>query len=780
MIGQWAQRSATAIERPAVAIGLAFAATVVAAVLAAGVERLAPGAPALMPFFPAVLFATLAAGGRGGSAALAFSIAASAFAFLPGATATDRWNTHHSELALFAAFGAVTVVMTKALRMGIRRGVVAEERFRAAQEASLDAFVIVEPVLSDGRAVDFRWLYANPAADEAAPAVAGGRLTAKLVSEVFPREDAEAMNSRLRHAFETGAPDQIEVRRVIDGRVRWMRSSAVRLRDGVAVTFRDVTTERTALRSLRDAEAELRVLMNALPQLIWSGTAKGRCDYFSPQWLSYAGGRAADFEGLGWLDLIHPEDRERVERAWLDAVADGHAFDVEFRLRGRDGTWRWFSGQASPVRADDGAVRRWYAAATDIDEIVEARRGLEERVAERTRELQASLEEQARAEASLAQAQRLETVGRLTGGVAHDFNNLLTVVIGSLDMILKAPENTVRVRRFGEAALAAGRRGERLTRQLLAFARRQELKLEAADAGELIAQFEPLIRRAVNEAVDVQIDCAPDAGVARLDPAQFEAAVLNLVVNASDAAAPGDWIRVATERVNLAEGEVAGAAAGDHVRVSVADGGAGMSPEILARVFDPFFTTKEIGKGTGLGLAQVYGFVTQSGGAVAIDSALGKGTTVSLYLPAVDERPQAQPCAPRPAGADVARGARVLLVEDDEAVRTISEHLLADLGCVVLSASDGRSALDRLETGEPVDVVISDIVMPGGVSGVDLAQAASVLRPDLKVILVTGYAGSQLVTASELKWPVLRKPFLAEELAEALSAALSGEAVQPA
>jgi PAS domain S-box-containing protein len=770
MIGRWAQRSATAIERPAVAISLALAATAVATALAAGVVRLAPGAPALMPFFPAILFATLMSGARGGMSALAFSVAASAFAFLPDAATLDRWTPQHGELALFAAFGALTVFMTKALRMGIRRGVVAEERFRAAQEASLDAFVIVEPIPKAGPAVDFRWLYANPAADRAAPAAAGGRLIGKRVTEVFPPDEAESMNKRLRGALESGGPDALEVRRVIDGRTHWMRSSAVRIRDGVAVTFRDVTTEREALRSLSDAEAELRVLMNALPQLIWSSGAIGMGDYFSPQWLSYAGGSPSDYAGLGWLNAVHEEDRERVETAWLDAVADGRAFEVEFRLRRRDGAWRWFAAQASPLRTAAGAVRRWYAAATDIDEIVEARHGLEERVAERTRELEASLEERARAEASLAQAQRLETVGRLTGGVAHDFNNLLTVVIGALDMMLKAPEDVARVRRMGEAALAAGRRGERLTRQLLAFARRQELKLEVADAGELITQFEPLIRRAVGEAVDVQVDCAPGAGAARLDPAQFEAAVLNLVVNAADATPPGGWVRISTARVVLAEDEVRGASAGEHVKISVSDSGAGMAPDVLTRVFEPFFTTKEMGKGTGLGLAQVYGFVTQSGGAVAIDSVLGEGTTVSLYLSAVDETPKAEAAPQSAPRGDFARGARLLLVEDDPAVLAVSEALLAELGCVVSSECDGRSALRRLESAEPFDVMITDIVMPGGMSGIDLARAADPLRPGLKVILTTGYAGAQGVT--DLAWPVLRKPFRAEQLAEALSKAL--------
>jgi CheY-like chemotaxis protein len=347
-------------------------------------------------------------------------------------------------------------------------------------------------------------------------------------------------------------------------------------------------------------------------------------------------------------------------------------------------------------------------------------------------------------------------------------------------MMLKTPQDTARVRRLGEAALAAGRRGERLTRQLLAFSRRQELKLEVADAVAVITQVEPLIRRAVGEAVDIRMDCDPAAGAARLDPAQFEAALLNLVVNAADATPPGGWIRIAAERAHLDEGDVLGAAAGDYVKISVGDSGAGMAPDVLARVFEPFFTTKEVGKGTGLGLAQVYGFVTQSGGSVAIESVLGAGTTVSLYLPAVAEAPEAPAATQSPPPTDLARGARVLLVEDDDAVRAVSEDLLAELGCVVLSESDGAGALRRLEGAELFDLVISDIVMPGGVSGIELARAAGTLRPGLKVVLTTGYAGAQGIPASDLEWPVLRKPFLADQLAEALSAALADRVAERA
>ena len=777
MIGRWAQRFATAIERPWVAYGMVLVGVGAAIGLRAAAGLVMPAPPPFMTFFLAVLFATLVAGARGGLLAVGLSVASVLLLFLPPTATGGVWAVQHTQLAMFAVTGVLMVLMTKALRMGILRGVVAEERFRAAQEGGLDAFVILEPVRADGgRIIDFRWTYANPAADRTAPAAVDG-LTGRRVREVFPDEIGDDMVARLTAALGHDSSDEIEVRRVIDGVEHWMRSSAVRLKTGVAVTYRDITVQRAAERALRHGEAQVRVLINSLPQLLWSSRAGGYCDYFSPQWTRYTGLPPEQLAGMGWLAAVHPEDRDNCEQAWAQLIKGSLPYDLEYRIRRKDGSWRWFAGRVSFVRDEAGAIKRWYGSATDITETVEARRHLEERVAERTRELQASLEERAQTEASLAQAQRLETVGRLTGGVAHDFNNLLTVVIGGLDMILKHPEDSARVRRLGEAALAAGRRGERLTRQLLAFSRRQELKLEVTDLGALVAQAEPLVRRAVGEAVDLQVDCAPDVGFSKVDAAQLEAALLNLVVNAADATPPGGRIRVEAARVQLKAGEVSGAAAGDHVRIAVADTGSGMPPEVLARVFEPFFTTKEVGKGTGLGLAQVFGFVSQCGGAVSIDSAVGRGTTVNLYLPAVLGAQAA--AKPHPAAVETAwaQGARVLLVEDDAAVRAVTETLLEEMGCDVASEAEGASALRRLERGEAFDVVISDIVMPGGMSGVDLARAASVVRPELPIVLTTGYAGERGGPAGgELAWPVLRKPFRAEQLAAMLQQTVTRKA----
>ena len=649
MMGRLAQRFATAIKRP-LAYAAALGAVAVAAVLRAGIDLVLPDTPDYMIFYPAILFATLVAGARGGLLATAAS-ALTVWALWQGAAP-------YAALATFIATAAATVFIARAIRVAVLRGVTAQQQ----------------------------------------------------------SEDA-----------------------------------------------------------LRASEARTRALLDSLPQLIWATRADGAYDYLSPQWEAFTGVPAAQHLDQGWLAAVHPEDRDGVQQAWDQAVKGGLPYDINYRLRRQDGVWRWVNGRATAIHDEAGDLHHWFGTSSDITEIIDARSDLELRVAERTRELEQSLIERAQTEAALAQAQRLETVGRLTGGVAHDFNNLLTVVIGGLDMILKRPDDIVRVTRLAEAALAAGRRGERLTRQLLAFSRRQELKLDVVDVTALIEQIDPLVRRAVGEAVNLTIRQKGVVGFGRLDPAQFEAALLNLVVNAADAVSgAGGDIEILTERRSLAAGEVAQLPAGDYVVVAVTDNGGGMDPATLERAFEPFFTTKDIGKGTGLGLAQVHGFVNQVGGAVTIDSSIGFGTTVALHLPAAE----AGMSAPSPPGSHTdeglwAQGVRVLLVEDDAAVRAVTEGLLTDLGCHVEGAPDGPSALARLQNGDNFDLLISDIVMPGGMSGVELAKAAQARAPNLPIVLTTGYGGERLSEGAEaLVWPLLRKPFRAEQLSQAVRKAL--------
>jgi len=391
-------------------------------------------------------------------------------------------------------------------------------------------------------------------------------------------------------------------------------------------------------------------------------------------------------------------------------------------------------------------------------------------VSEQARESVAvAVAEKTEAEAALMRAQRLDALGRLTGGVAHDFNNLLTVVIGALDVILRHPENVPRRQRLGEAALIAARRGQRLTAQLLAFARQQPLQPETRELNELIRQAEPLLRRAMSENVALKVHLCANKAVVQIDPAQFEASLLNLIVNAVDASLSGGEIVVETRLCTLADGEVAGLAPGPYFGMSVADRGQGMSPDVIKRIFEPFFTTKPPGKGTGLGLSQVYGFVKQSGGEVEVDSAEGVGTRFRIYLPISAAQPEQDIVAPtQRVGA--ARPLSILLVEDDPSVAAVTEMMLVDFGHKVQRAANADEALRILWSEAEFDVLFSDVVMPGGMNGVELAKQAVAQRPLLKVLLTSGYAGESLDEwLSQGAWPFLRKPFLSTELAEALA-----------
>jgi NO-binding membrane sensor protein with MHYT domain/nitrogen-specific signal transduction histidine kinase len=391
-------------------------------------------------------------------------------------------------------------------------------------------------------------------------------------------------------------------------------------------------------------------------------------------------------------------------------------------------------------------------------------------VSEQARETVASaIAGKTEAEAALMRAQRLDALGRLTGGVAHDFNNLLTVVIGALDVILRHPENAPRRQRLGEAALIAARRGQRLTAQLLAFARQQPLQPETRELNALIRQAEPLLRRAMSENVALKVQLCDDKAVARIDPAQFEASLLNLIVNAVDASAAGGEVVVETQLRTLAAGEVAGLAPGAYFSMSVADRGQGMSPDVIKRIFEPFFTTKPPGKGTGLGLSQVYGFVKQSGGEIGVDSVPGAGTQFRIYLPTSTAHPEQDHATVSPR-VGLGRPLNILLAEDDPSVADVTEMMLIDFGHKVHRAASADEALRVLWSEAEIDVLFSDVVMPGGMNGAELAKQAVAQRPLLRVLLTSGFAGESLDEwLSQGAWPFLRKPFLSTELAEALA-----------
>jgi two-component system, NtrC family, sensor kinase len=377
--------------------------------------------------------------------------------------------------------------------------------------------------------------------------------------------------------------------------------------------------------------------------------------------------------------------------------------------------------------------------------------------------------EEARTRASALQAQRLEAIGQLTGGVAHDFNNLLTIISGNLELAERRTD-LEGIRRMHKTIRHAVDRGAGLTRQLLAFSRRQPLNPQTLDVNNILETVQAWIGRGMTESIQITFDLADDLGAVRLDPGEFEAALLNLAVNARDAMSNGGKLTFISRNAQLSESDIArlglSLLPGPYVEVSIEDTGTGMSPEVLGRVYEPFFTTKEIGKGTGLGLSQVYGFVQQSGGGILIRSERGKGTRVSLYLPRSDEPVAVQP--PSATEQDVCGSGIVLLVEDNDEVRMLTTSMLQDLGYTPVVARSGVEALAMLRAGEPIDLVLSDIVMPRGISGVDLAQQALTSRPKIKVLLTTGSPDSSRAQ----QFPVLPKPFTNLELGVAIKQVL--------
>ena len=388
--------------------------------------------------------------------------------------------------------------------------------------------------------------------------------------------------------------------------------------------------------------------------------------------------------------------------------------------------------------------------------------------------------ELARSREELAQAQRLEAIGQLTGGVAHDFNNLLTVVVGNLDLILRARDDAEKIERLAQGAMKAAQRGERLVRQLLTYARKQVTRPETVNPNQLIVDIENLMRQVIGEQIEVVTMLSPVLAPAQIDPAQLETALLNLVINSRDAMTGGGRITIETRNVTLdrqyadSNPEVT---SGSYVMVAVSDCGAGMTPAVLARAFDPFFTTKEVGKGSGLGLSQVYGFTKTAGGHVKIDSELGVGTTVKLYLPKSSDRPIMPEAGTESASFRPASGHEtILIVEDDEDVLAVAAESLRELGYQVVTALNAAQALEILRGNQPVELLFSDVIMPGGMNGAQLAVEARRVRPELKVLLTSGYTAAALSFEHGLpdNLNVVSKPYRREELARKLRLVISG------
>jgi PAS domain S-box-containing protein len=542
---------------------------------------------------------------------------------------------------------------------------------------------------------------------------------------------------------------------------------------------------------MRDGEARLRLALEAGELGSWdldliSGDAKHTPRY--DQIFGYADPPPA-WSYDAFLGHVLPEDRAHVASAFEHAVDAGSEWHFQCRIRrADDGAIRWIDGRGTPDAAKGNRPTHLLGIVADITERKHAeetlRRSndvLETRVAERTRELTAAnaslrleAEERVRVEEALRQSHKMEAVGQLTGGIAHDFNNLLTGISGSLELIRTraAQGRTAEFGRYIEGAMTSVDRAAALTHRLLAFSRRQTLDPKATDVNRLVGTMEELFRRTVGPNIRVETRLADGLWATLCDPNQLENALLNLVINARDAMAEGGRLLIGTANAVLPDerGDVppTNAPAGEYTALFVTDTGTGMAPDLISRAFDPFFTTKPIGQGTGLGLSMIYGFVQQSGGHVVLRSAVGQGATVTIYLPrhlgAVGDAAEPPAVVRLPPPADCIG---VLVVEDEATVRMVILEVLSDCGYTVLEAEDSRSGLRVAESGVRIDLLVTDIGLPGSMNGRQLAEAARLLRPGLKVLFITGLAegGAVETVRMEPRTEMMTKPFTVDALA---------------
>jgi len=728
---------------------------------------------ATQAFFPAMVLVTLYAGWRWGVAPLVCG-GLLGWWLWAGRYGEPLSEAESASLVLYLISAAATTAVAHGLREAVAH--LGEARRRQVQaEARLDVTQAAAGVGPWEWDVASGALHLSPAARRNLRLPLDGPLSFDDVAGAVHPDDRPKVREQIRQAIKSGPIYEVEYRltdsqegeRWIHGRGQIERDSAGRAVRVLGVNF-DVTKRRQAEEGLRESEARFRALADSAPALMWITGQGGARDFVNAAYVDFAG---ADYRAaltLDWRTRIHPEDLPSILKSQLAGETSRKPFSLEARYRRPDGEWRWLKSFSQPRYGPGGAFAGFIGIAFDVSEAKEAEAqltGMNELLADK---VDTALAERDLAQAALSQSQKLEAIGQLTGGVAHDFNNLLTVVIGALDVVQRHPDDARRRDKMVDAALSAARRGEKLTQHLLAFARRQPLNPQVCRVDRVIAESEALLRRAVGEVLPLKLSLGSGTRTALIDSGQFEAALLNLVVNARDASPPGGTIVVESGPETLAKtrGELK---PGAYLRVSVCDEGAGMDADTIARAFEPFFTTKASGKGTGLGLSQVYGFVRQSGGEVEIASKPGKGTTVSMLLPAshegaiLQDAPVAAP-APRP-------GVEVLLAEDDSEVGDLVEAMLTELGHHVRRAGDADEALSVARAHPELGLLVTDVMMPGDKSGVDLASILSAERPDLPILLSSGYTGQELAQARATPWPLLRKPYALDALIRAIDQA---------
>ena len=594
---------------------------------------------------------------------------------------------------------------------------------------------------------------------------------------ILKPDDETFLAERVRVALlsrGSGRPEKPEaaIDVVFDGERRTITAGRAQVLDLLMSIF-DAAMRRN--KELAAAESALRVLNSSLDRLVVERTEelreatrrhltllgnlqgmayRRRCDgdrgleFVSDGCRALLGVAPADLtrDRSVLIDLVHPGDLVRISKATVEGLAARCPMDYEYRVRHADGSWRWVWEKSQGVYDDAGLPVAIEGFVTDVTDRL--------KLAEQLRE-----------------SQRMDAIGRLTGGLAHDLNNYLAVIIGNLDLLAERPHVDAETPRHIEGAIGGALRGAELTRSLLAFSRRQPLDPKIIDPGSRVAEVVKLLKRTIGEKIVVDFAAAPNLWSIEVDGAQLDSCVLNLANNTRDAMPGGGRLSITVRNVSSGED---GAPIGDHVLIEFVDNGSGMSPEIMAQVFEPFFTTKGPGHGTGLGLSMVHGFVHQSGGAIRLTSILGNGTTVRIYLPratAVAVEPDARATRPAPLGG----GESVLVVDDNDQVRAAAVEQLLALGYRVTEAGSGDAAMTLLERDAGrFDLVFTDLVMPGRLDGYELAQLVLERWPGKKILMTSGSSSRAGEAPGEVRSvPILRKPYRKVELARAVVAALA-------
>jgi PAS domain S-box-containing protein len=536
---------------------------------------------------------------------------------------------------------------------------------------------------------------------------------------------------------------------------------------------------RARLEDLVEGEQQLQTALRAGRLGSWTLAVRGMVLNASESCRSHFG-RASDaqFSHDDLRGATHPEDLLRVRHAVEQALQTGADYGIEYRTVWPDGSVHWVDMRARVVRNIIGEVAQLVGVSSDITErktselerehilrelaaeraaLSDLTRTLEQRVQQRTAELTREIAARERAQEQLVQSQKMESLGQLTGGIAHDFNNLLMAIMGNLELLRKQLPDNDRMRRLVDGALQGTERGATLTQRMLAFARQQELTTSSSDIASLLEGMHDLLARSLDPHITLRLHIDPDLPPAQVDTHQIELAILNLAINARDAMPDGGAIDISADQA-VFEVE-SGLPGGPFLRIRVADTGTGMDPDTLKRAIEPFFSSKPLGKGTGLGLSMVHGLAVQLGGALDLASEVGKGTVATLWLPIATYPPVA--AQPRITQPTTTHTATILVVDDDILVAMSTVGMLEDLGHTVIEANSGKQALEVLEAGQQVDLMMTDQAMPG-MTGVELARIVLGKRPDLPVLLATGYADFPVGQMPDL--PRLAKPFQQAQL----------------